>query len=360
MHKKSLAFFLVLSLFASVFCIDFFVQGNSVTVSGLVLQNTFDATTGTIVEDSSGQGNTGTIIGAGYSWVSGQYSNCLSFASGATYVNYTKNTYTMGLTTKGSFCVWATNGLSNYEAILGDYSGGQGCEIRCGGDGTLKFWVVSGHQLTTNSSYFADNNFHFIVCTYNTTNMCVYRDGVFWSSLTYAATMGNSAATLKVNCRGDLSDGGTQKIDELQIYNRDLTANEVSQLYANDLPPTFGTITLSSLSAGSTTVLSCVVSDTVGVSFSSIATNNTGTIINQTATATSTISYTFTLTTNIGDVLAVQAWANNTWGYSAYSSLTYFTVTAAIGLSVSGDGLPGCNIKSADGLSITYIKTVGP
>jgi hypothetical protein len=129
-------------------------------------------------------------------------------------------------------------------------------------------------------------------------------------------------------------------------------------------PPTFGAISATNTIAGSSATISCTVSDDVAVSFNRIATNNTGSWVNQTAQAGGSASLTLTWNAS-GGVIAVQVWGNDTSGNQAYSTVTYFTLTTAStfgktsagGSSVSNDhNNYGCKFTLSEGADLSSIK----
>ena len=77
------------------------------------------------------------------------------------------------------------------------------------------------------------NKWDHIVGVYAENNVCLYVNGILNGVCDTSATMTNSAATLNIGKRaGASSNYFTGNIDDVRIYNRALSAQEVSNLYS--------------------------------------------------------------------------------------------------------------------------------
>ena len=104
-------------------------------LTGLVGHWTFDEGNGTVVGDSSGQGNNGTLENEGAAWTAGHYGGALSFpgtiGSGSTRVIIPNSTALQNaITTAVTFAAWVrVDDISRDAPILAKE-----------GDGLLSYW----------------------------------------------------------------------------------------------------------------------------------------------------------------------------------------------------------------------------
>ncbi|MCK5613904.1 hypothetical protein KAR91_69220, partial [Candidatus Pacearchaeota archaeon] len=92
---------------------------------------------------------------------------------------------------------------------------------------TCSFW---GNDLDTIATY-TDTNWHYWTCTYDsdTNTRIIYRDGILVANDTAASDFLGSGGINLGDMGGTYFDGN---IDEPHIYDRALTADEISQIYA--------------------------------------------------------------------------------------------------------------------------------
>lgn len=229
----------------------------------------FDECQGSAVNDSSGNGNSGTInIGATGSQTSvgtcstsstawgngatGKFNHSLNFDGTDDYIstNYTHN-FTNGFSASAWFKT--TSSTTNLQTILangGADSGTIGISLRVtaagqilfeGSKGTSGTWNFS----TTSNKIVNDGIWHFITATWdgttNTNAVKLYIDGILDRQITALASVGNSSITLNI---GRIPGGGVSyfdgKIDDVQIFNYALTANQVKSLYNQGSAIRFG------------------------------------------------------------------------------------------------------------------------
>ncbi|MFA6552168.1 MAG: LamG-like jellyroll fold domain-containing protein, partial [Candidatus Paceibacterota bacterium] len=229
--------------------------------SGLVGWWKFDEGSGTIAADSSGNSNTGTLMPATTppSWTTGQLGQALSF-NGLNYIMGTK-VLSIGVSAI-TFSAWVfprSNGPTGYGVVI---SNGY-AYLATGGPSSTR-WIFSHNYGATSGS--AGNNSitlnkwqHVVVVRKSSGLITFYINGNQIGTADQnigVAADGNNAWRIGSRADGNYFDG---LIDEVRVYDRDLSASEVSQLYtlgnevSNGSPATYS---LSITNAGNGTVSS--------------------------------------------------------------------------------------------------------
>jgi len=199
---------------------------------GLVAEWHFDEGSGSVLVDSSGNGNDGVIHGA--TWVEGKYGNALSFDGTDDYVEVP---YSSSLDITGAITaeVWVkvlnSQYSNNHPFMLSHQTAsiiGYGLQFE-ERTYTQKVQFVVGNggswQITPFSSGLSFNSWHNIVGTaIDGGNMKLYIDGVLNTKATFSGNIGGANGQLRL-C-GNRFKG---IIDEVRIYNRALTADEIKE-----------------------------------------------------------------------------------------------------------------------------------
>ncbi len=195
--------------------------------SGLVAAYGFEEGTGTSVTDASGKSNVGTVSGATWA-AAGRFGKALNFNGGSSMVTVTDSA-TLDLTTGMTLEAWVypTTLSSSWTDII--FKSGDAYFLM-GTTPTSQFPDVGGSFATANAygtSALPLNTWSHIAGSYDGTTMRFYLNGIQVSSRAQTGAIATST--------GDLSIGGdaggqywTGMIDEVRIYNRALTATEVS------------------------------------------------------------------------------------------------------------------------------------
>ena len=216
--------------------------------SGLVGYWTFDgaetvwtSTTAGTTLDKSGQNNTGTLtsMNQATSPAIGKHGQALNFDGSTSYVEIPDNpAYTLG--TAFTYSAWIKTSdtvgeiFSNFEVaspFVGTLFG-----VGFGGtNGKLSVWIStsSGSTVQDTGSVVNDNTWRFVTASYDGTNVRFYRDGALSSTIAATNSVGNSSNVLRIgrdnNSPGERYYNGS--LDDVRIYNRALSASEVTQLY---------------------------------------------------------------------------------------------------------------------------------
>jgi len=277
---------------------------------GLVAAYSFDEGAGTVLNDNSGNGNNGTIVGG--TWTSGRFRSALHFNGTSDRVDLPP----LGTFYKNAFTIeaWVKKDTSTKSdvAVVGTWASGQGGPM---------LWIdyVSSHlDLTLNSggSNYVDSGqlltagqWQYLTGTYDGTTAKVYINGVLVASKAFSGNVGDSNSW-RIGSYGSSPTGffdGT--IDEVRIYNRALAPSEVTTDMNRSVgtpdttAPTTPTQFVSTGTAQSTVATSWTAStDNVAVSGYNLYVNGA-----KVDTTTST-SYTFTgLTCGVSYTLGVAA-----------------------------------------------------
>ena len=204
---------------------------------GLIGYWNFDEASGTIAHDTSGSGCNGTITAP--TWTTGKINGALSFNGGSSYV--VTPAVSLGITF--SISAWvnpAASAETGYARIVetqyttGLYLGtnasgtkykfivnsGRGSAGGCGG---AAYGCAEGGSVT--------GGWHLLTATYNGASAILYVDGVEVATDTFTATASTNLP-LYVGRYFQGGYGWNGAADDLRLYNRALTAAEVTGIAA--------------------------------------------------------------------------------------------------------------------------------
>jgi hypothetical protein len=181
---------------------------------------------GNKVYDLSGNGNTGTITGA--VWTAGRTGNALKFTDDD-YVTISQSVIS---STEFSIIGWEySEGSTNVGYFLGDSTDPANLYLRrqaadpgnyAGGIGDQEFAAFAVSR----------NAWHQFAYTHTSAGIgLIYVDGVFKANLAAASNFTSLQSNLYIGDRADLARSFEGLLDIIYIYNRALTASEISQLY---------------------------------------------------------------------------------------------------------------------------------
>ncbi|MFA6077782.1 MAG: LamG domain-containing protein [Candidatus Paceibacterota bacterium] len=214
--------------FISVPLVTFSASIKNVGKSGLVGYWNFNDGVGTKTGDISGNGNTGTVSNA--TWTQGRFGKALYFGGVNSSVSV-PNKPIFDITSSITLSAW-------YKKDVGS--------------GTNK-WLV--HKATVNTSYSmfiegglkmriehpamqdcattepSEGVWHHAVSTYDGTNMRVYVDGVLKQTCAATGSINISGGGIEIGSFSSTGYPFKGVIDEVRIYNRALSASEISDLY---------------------------------------------------------------------------------------------------------------------------------
>ncbi|GMV00337.1 MAG: LamG domain-containing protein [Ignavibacteriota bacterium] len=188
--------------------------------------------------DLSGNGNNGATIG-GCDWVQGVTGQACSF-DGNGYISVPNSPSLQSPSTSLSIAFWLyldewTNGWapilakSNTSSSYGQYS------LEINNNGTLNFWTGNGGNYFTHN-LISDNWYH-LAFTWDGNQAKFYIDGSLRETLNFSGFITSDELPLEIgrHIPGSTNDYLIGKLDELVLYNRALTNQEIYQLYSSTI-----------------------------------------------------------------------------------------------------------------------------
>lgn len=204
--------------------------------TGLVGHWKFNESSGTTAADSTAEGNNGAVSGATWT-ASGIIENALSF-NGAGSVTKTGSAAVLKPSTEVSVSAWIKAGSTDTggSEIV---SMGDSYAVRLEATGNIKFFYYNGStwsNITTTGLNLKDNQWHYVVGQKTSSSVEIYVDGVLKITSANTGTITyNQGSNFVIGKHGN--GGNTYDfvglIDDVRIYNRPLTSQEISATYTN-------------------------------------------------------------------------------------------------------------------------------
>ncbi len=187
----------------------------------------------TLVKDVSNTGNDGTVVGGNYTTADGKYGRALMFDGGNDYVNLT-NSLTLS---KDSFTVstWFKTTSSNDDKIISLDIANHPLQILTG---KLRVCLVG---CTLGTTLIDDNSWHFATVTGDSASIRAYLDGNPSPEITQSTSTATMTGIPRIGAvgAGDGSEAASYFfggiIDEVRIWNRSVSTDEISQMYMSNL-----------------------------------------------------------------------------------------------------------------------------
>ncbi len=210
---------------------------------GLVAHWALNEVSGTTTAPETGGNYDGTLtnMDPATDWVSGKIGNALDFdgTDDSIEVSAVSGLQITAAITLNAW-VYARTLSSSGRKILskGESISGGLWEYRMGiYDDKVRFGVAASESeeyLSDWATSFPVGEWHMITGTYDGTDMHIYFDGTEKSSVAVNTTIGTNAGTIHIgNAYGgeDVNRTWDGMLDDVRIYNRALTPQEISQLY---------------------------------------------------------------------------------------------------------------------------------
>jgi hypothetical protein len=199
--------------------------------SGLVSYYKMDETSGSTMVDSHGTNN-GTISGATINQT-GKVGKCYSFDGVNNYVATASNLGISGNQVR-SFCGWLKSSKTNYSTEGYFFSaGGDGPNLHfgCAARGNPATWNVTEGNVWRNTGSSVSTDWTHVVVTYDQSNIRTYINGSLVDTFSYSSSNITNAPLYLSRYLGSSTAWFQGLIDEVGIWNRALTASEISELY---------------------------------------------------------------------------------------------------------------------------------
>lgn len=207
----------------------------------LILYAPFDDGSGTVVRDLSDYKNNGEIVGNA-TWTDGKINKCLNFASGS-YVEF-KEIPVYDVSSAISLMAWVnTTNVTTWARII-DKSQWQdnGFDLALSQvthAPLFEFFVNNTTSQALANTKVDDGKWHFVAGTFGNKRLKIYVDGVMETEV---MSIGNvdmklNDLPIRIGIEANPSKGQpyTGKIDEIAIFNRELSANEIQNIYQNGI-----------------------------------------------------------------------------------------------------------------------------
>jgi hypothetical protein len=222
---------------------DFTFTAPPLATSGLVGHWPLDATSGTTAADASGSGNTGTLVNSPL-WTVGVLGQALAFDGVGTYVNVPHaaalNAYPL------TIAAWIKTGATTgVGAIVNKFVAGTSNGYQLFVDnGRLCAWylrdaanhVYDGTSCTLATSGYADNQWHHVAFVVDAAGGRLYVDGVQRATRGWTGVASAPSTTQPLHI-GDYAGAAgavfSGLIDDVRIYDRALSATEISNFYSS-------------------------------------------------------------------------------------------------------------------------------
>jgi PKD repeat protein len=206
------------------------LEERSLLSGGLVAAYTFDEGSGSTAHDISGNGNTATIVGAG--WVTnGKYGEALSFNGSSSYLNINDST-SLDLTNGMTVEAWVDPAsVSGQEAVLvKEQPGGVVYGLygsNASSDPSANLALAGGSsQSATGSSGLPLNSWSYLSATYNGSSLALYVNGNLVQTTSASGKITTSNGALQIGGYSGLGQYFNGLIDEVRIYNQALTQSQ--------------------------------------------------------------------------------------------------------------------------------------
>ncbi len=201
---------------------------------GLVGYWPLDEGNGVKATDASGNGNTGDINGNPV-WVNGKHGKALSFNGSSDYITMGDPT-SLKPANNITFGSWFKTSSNNSDmTILRKRTYGYGLKM-INGQSYCFVWENSGSNPAVISPLtYNDGKWHQSTCVYNSTGLYLYVDG----NLVASSLSSNNSLYYQNDSVAIGRDAGASSsyfngsIDDVRVYNRALSATEISKMYSS-------------------------------------------------------------------------------------------------------------------------------
>ena len=208
--------------------------------TNLVLYLPLEEGMGTLTQDFSGSIHNATLVSAP-TWVAGEIGNALAFVGGSSQYLTVATSTTMSPEATGpmsiSCWVYVAALTQTGDIIAKGASSNYEYEVFCDGSGSIfwKCYTASGGATVFNvgSSHMIAGIWNHFVGTFNPgVSAKAYMNGALSATVTPSGVITAGTAVVWVGGRSDAAHYFTGSIDEIRLYNAELSAADVTNLYS--------------------------------------------------------------------------------------------------------------------------------
>ena len=207
---------------------------NTAQPPGLVAAYSFDQGSGTAAPDASGTGNNGTLTN-GPSWAAaGKYGGAISF-DGVNDMVTIADSASLDLTTGMTLQAWvrpAVLGWPYRTVLLKETPGSHVYALYLNETTRPQGTMFAGgfERIATGAAALAANTWTHLATTYEGTNLRLYVNGTLVTTTAASGAISTSTGALRIGANTIWPEEAFQGlIDEVRVYNRALTAAELTQ-----------------------------------------------------------------------------------------------------------------------------------
>ncbi len=193
----------------------------------------FDEGAGTIAYDASGNNNNGTLTNFDFNdnsnWTAGKVAGAIKFDGSNDYVNVGSSTV-FNIASEITVEAWfkAESYPQQYNGIV---TKTDVFELNLKNDNTFDWWIkTTGWQNCTTTGVSLNQWTHY-VATYDGSNMKIYGNGSLIKTCLATGAINSSTNIVAIGARPSVTQWFNGTIDDVRIYNRALSAAEVSWNY---------------------------------------------------------------------------------------------------------------------------------
>ena len=217
-----------------------YLMNQQKTIPGMVAYWSFDETGGDIAHDNVDE-NHASVYGA--TWIDGKINGALSFDGRDDRVKLPESTIS-GSTV--SICLWVKTGDTYFALLSGanqTYDNELLLSVHSSAEGRLSHLYhdrlgLHGDRYYRTEVAFNDDSWHMLTVVIEADGTMVYLDGVLEEDNDYGSDEGFMIEGLWIGGEQDTVDGGwgisqqySGVVDELAIFDRVLTSEEIEQFY---------------------------------------------------------------------------------------------------------------------------------
>jgi hypothetical protein len=218
---------------------NWYLNGTSIAVLNMPFEaHSYNSSSENVwTKDYSNFSNNGTVGGAVWNATGGYNGRGAYTFDGSSSIMVPHST-ALNMNYKQTVTAWvySSNYAQTYARIAEKFKSGSSTWV-CGIHQNKVYygmWKGGSQTYFDNAGTLVNGQWHFIACRWDGTTMRVFVDGQMTaSSASLAAPSDTSTDPLYIGEYGGVSNGFTGTIDEVRLYNRSLTADQILLLYQN-------------------------------------------------------------------------------------------------------------------------------